>query len=162
MRKKEAKAASTAASSITAKEGDEEEKLVEDPSLPKAQKIKIRQSTKKRGVRVVVKGWVSTVRVQSRKLAFVDLRDGSDQELQCILTGKLVFLSNEYSNNNRLKVAQSKNSLLKLPLQFMVSLLLYSPFTLQLISGYGRQNSSWRSRIGSRLFFNHFFGSVRT
>jgi asparaginyl-tRNA synthetase len=91
MRRKEAKAASTAASSVTAKEGEEEEKIEEDPSLPKAVKIKIRQSTEKRGIRVVVKGWVATVRVQSRKLVFVDLRDGSDQELQCVLTGKLVF-----------------------------------------------------------------------
>ena len=49
----------------------EEEKIVEDPSLPKAEKIKIRQATDKRGIRVVVKGWVATVRVQSRKLALL-------------------------------------------------------------------------------------------
>jgi asparaginyl-tRNA synthetase len=98
MRKKEAKAASTAASSMAVKEGDEEEKIVEDPSLPKAEKIKIRQSTDKRGIRVFVKGWVATVRVQSRKLVFVNLRDGSDLELQCVLTGKLVGPPFGYGN----------------------------------------------------------------
>jgi asparaginyl-tRNA synthetase len=93
IRKKEAKAASTAASSITPKEGEEEEIIEEDKSLPKAEKIKIRQAKGKRGVRVVIRGWVATVRVQSRKLVFVDLRDGSDDELQCVLTGKLVLSS---------------------------------------------------------------------
>ena len=89
MRKKEAKAASAAASSATAQDEDEEA-IVEDPTLPAAVKIKIRQGREKRGLRVVVRGWVNTVRVQSRKLVFVDLRDGSDEELQCVLTGKLV------------------------------------------------------------------------
>ena len=91
IRKKEAKAASTMASSSgTAKEDDKEEEIVEDKSLPAALRIKIRQATAKRGVRVVVNGWVNNVRVQSRKLVFVDLRDGSDEELQCVLAGKLV------------------------------------------------------------------------
>lgn len=118
IRKKEAKAASSAAAAAAAASREienEEEKIEEDPSLPKAEKIKIRQATEKRGVRVVVRGWVATVRVQSRKLVFLDLRDGSDLYLQCVLTGKLVcpafFLA-----NRRLKVAQSKKSRLKQPL----------------------------------------------
>jgi asparaginyl-tRNA synthetase len=90
MRKKEAKNASTAASSATARDEDKEEAIVEDKTLPAAVKIKIRQGKEKRGVRVLARGWVNNVRVQSRKLVFVDLRDGSDEELQCVFTGKLV------------------------------------------------------------------------
>lgn len=89
MRKKKAKAAS-AKTAATQKE-EEEEKIEEDPSLLKAETIKIRQASEKKGTRVVVKGWVSTVRVQSKSLVFVDLRDGSDLELQCVLSKKLVF-----------------------------------------------------------------------
>jgi asparaginyl-tRNA synthetase len=92
IRKNEAKAASTAASSVTAKGEDAEEEIVEDASLPKAQKIKIRQAKNTRGIRVVVRGWVATIRVQSRKLVFVYVRDGSDDELQCVLSGILVHL----------------------------------------------------------------------
>jgi hypothetical protein len=90
MRKKEAKAASTVASSTTTKDEDKEEAIVEDKTLPAAVKIKIRQAREKRGVRVLARGWVNNVRVQSRKLVFVDLRDGSDEELQCVFTGRLV------------------------------------------------------------------------
>lgn len=90
IRKKEAKAASTAASSVTARGEDVEEEIVEDSSQPKARKIKIREAKDTRGTRVVVRGWVATIRVQSRKLVFVYVRDGSDDELQCVLTGKLV------------------------------------------------------------------------
>jgi asparaginyl-tRNA synthetase len=90
MRKKEAKNASTAASSAMARDEDKEEAIVEDKTLPTAVKIKIRQGKEKRGVRVLARGWVNNVRVQSRKLVFVDLRDGSDEELQCVFTGKLV------------------------------------------------------------------------
>ena len=100
IKKKEAKAAAIAATgSTTTKDAqEEEEKIEEDPSLPKAEKIKIRQATEKRGVRVVVRGWVATARVQSRKLVFLDLRDGSDLNLQCVLTGKLVFSFPAYPN----------------------------------------------------------------
>jgi Asparaginal-tRNA synthetase, N-terminal domain/OB-fold nucleic acid binding domain len=95
MRQKEAKAALTAAAGVVAKETDEAEvQIVEDPSLAEAEKIKIRQAGEKRGGRVVVYGWVSTVRVQSRKLVFLDLRDGSDLTLQCVLNGKLVRVHN--------------------------------------------------------------------
>jgi asparaginyl-tRNA synthetase len=86
---KKAKKAEIAAATVVTQV--EEEDIVEDPSLPKAERIKIRQGGEKRGVRVVVRGWVATVRVQSRKLVFVDLRDGSDLYLQCVLAGALVF-----------------------------------------------------------------------
>ena len=87
--KKKDKAEAAAASSVTVKEVVEENSIVEDQSLPKAEKIKIRQATEKRGVRVCVRGWVVTVRAQSCKLVFVDLRDGSDLYLQCVLAGPL-------------------------------------------------------------------------
>lgn len=87
--RKKGKAETAAASAVTTKQV-QEEAIVEDPTLPTAQKIKIRQAGEKHGVRVVVRGWVATVRVQSRKLVFIDLRDGSDLYLQCILAGPLV------------------------------------------------------------------------
>ncbi|KAG2234545.1 hypothetical protein BDF21DRAFT_379779 [Thamnidium elegans] len=62
--------------------------LVEDKSLPKAEKIKIRQSTEKRSKRVKVSGWVHRLRVQGKDMMFIILRDGSGY-LQCVLTGKL-------------------------------------------------------------------------
>ena len=124
IRKKEAKAALAAASLVTARGEDAEEEIVENASLPKAQKIKIRQAKDTRGTRVVVRGWVATIRVQSRKLVFVYVRDGSDDELQCVLTGKLVRLFMECTNC-RLKVEQFKNFRLKQPLQSMESFLRY-------------------------------------
>jgi asparaginyl-tRNA synthetase len=124
IRKNEAKAASTAASSVTAKGEDVEEEIVEDTSLPKAQKIKIRQAKNTRGTRVVVRGWVATIRVQSRKLVFVYVRDGSDDELQCVLTGKLVRGFSDNSNY-RLKLGQFRNFLSKLLLPFMEWFLRY-------------------------------------
>lgn len=89
IRKREAKAAVAANSSGTKSKEDDE--IVEDETLPKAEKIKIRQATEKRGLRVVVYGWIANVRIQSRKLVFIDLRDGSNLQLQCVLCGKLVF-----------------------------------------------------------------------
>lgn len=62
--------------------------LKEDESLPKAQKIKIRQSTESRTKRVKVSGWVHRLRVQGKDMMFIILRDGSGY-LQCVLTGKL-------------------------------------------------------------------------
>ena len=141
MRKKEAKAAA-AKSAATHKE-EEEEKIEEDPSLPKAQTIKIRQAVEKKGDRVLVKGWVNTVRVQSKSLVFVDLRDGSDLELQCVLSKKLVIPSvlSDYANC-RQKAVQSKNSLSKPPLLSMASSLQYSISMLAFANllGHGRQN----------------------
>ncbi|KAI9007919.1 hypothetical protein CLU79DRAFT_840389 [Phycomyces nitens] len=62
--------------------------LVEDKSLPKAKKIKIRQGVESRGTRVKVSGWVHRLRVQGKDMVFVVLRDGTGY-LQCVLTGKL-------------------------------------------------------------------------
>ena len=89
MRKKEAKAAASKA--ITTQKEQEEEKIEEDTSLPKAHAIKIHQAGGKMGSRVLIRGWVNTLRVQSKSLVFVDLRDGSDLELQCVLSKKLVL-----------------------------------------------------------------------
>lgn len=63
-------------------------KIKEDPSLPPAKKIKIRESLEHRGQRVKVHGWVHHLRFQSKALMFVDLRDGTGF-LQCVLTGDL-------------------------------------------------------------------------
>ncbi|KAI9484644.1 hypothetical protein BDB00DRAFT_878611 [Zychaea mexicana] len=61
--------------------------LTEDETLPKADKIKIRQGVESRGKRVKVSGWVHRLRVQGKDMMFVILRDGSGY-LQCVLTGK--------------------------------------------------------------------------
>jgi hypothetical protein len=146
MRKKEAKAAAAKAAA-THKEEEEEEKIEEDSSLPKAQTIKIRQAVEKKGDRVLVKGWVNTVRVQSKSLVFVDLRDGSDLELQCVLSKKLVIPSVLSDDANcRQKAVRSKNSLSKPPLLSMASSLPYSLSILAFAntSGHGRQNRTWR------------------
>ena len=75
LRKNEAKAASIAASSATAKGEEVEEEIVEDASLPKAQKIKIRQAKNTRGTRVVVRGWVATYSCAKSKIGLC-LREG--------------------------------------------------------------------------------------
>ncbi|ORZ13190.1 hypothetical protein BCR42DRAFT_419366 [Absidia repens] len=62
--------------------------LTQDTSLPKAEKIKIRQGVESRGKRVKVSGWVHRLRVQGKDMMFVILRDGSGY-LQCVLTGEL-------------------------------------------------------------------------
>ncbi|KAI8068677.1 hypothetical protein BC940DRAFT_298791 [Gongronella butleri] len=62
--------------------------LKEDPALPKAKQIKIRQSVASRGQRVKVSGWVHRLRVQGKDMMFLVLRDGSGF-LQCVLTGQL-------------------------------------------------------------------------
>ncbi|KAK9479938.1 hypothetical protein V1514DRAFT_326918 [Lipomyces japonicus] len=82
------------------KEADDARKLEEakkivirnDPSLPAAKSIKIRQATANREIRVKVSGWVHRLRVQ-KGLAFLVLRDGSGF-IQCILSGDL---ANAYS-----------------------------------------------------------------
>lgn len=63
-------------------------KIEEDPSLPAATKIKIRQCSDFDGKRVKVFGWCHNIRSQSKKLIFVVLRDGSGF-LQVVLTGIL-------------------------------------------------------------------------
>ncbi|KAF9204622.1 hypothetical protein BGZ49_005079 [Haplosporangium sp. Z 27] len=62
--------------------------LKQDPSLPAATKIKIRNSVESRGKRVKVSGWVHRLRVQGKNMAFIVLRDGTGY-LQCVLTDNL-------------------------------------------------------------------------
>ena len=62
--------------------------LVEDSSLPAAQRIKIRESVASRGKRIKVSGWVHRLRSQGKNMMFVVLRDGSGF-LQCLLTNEL-------------------------------------------------------------------------
>ncbi|KAJ1547143.1 hypothetical protein HK096_004178 [Nowakowskiella sp. JEL0078] len=74
---------------------DETQKLEEakkvilklDESLPKASKIKIRDSKAYRGSRIVVSGWVHRNRSQ-KTISFLVLRDGTGY-LQTVLTGNL-------------------------------------------------------------------------
>ncbi|XP_033097028.1 asparagine--tRNA ligase, cytoplasmic-like [Anneissia japonica] len=61
--------------------------IVEDSSLPKPEKIKIRDATKKRGIRIKVQGWVHRLRRQGKSLMFLVLRDGTGF-LQCVLNDK--------------------------------------------------------------------------
>ncbi|KAF8951330.1 hypothetical protein BGZ52_012394, partial [Haplosporangium bisporale] len=62
--------------------------LKQDPSLPTATKIKIRNSVENRGKRVRVSGWVHRLRVQGKNMTFIILRDGTGY-LQCVLTDTL-------------------------------------------------------------------------
>jgi asparaginyl-tRNA synthetase len=61
--------------------------ITEDPSKPKAVKIKLRDTVGNRGKRVAVSGWVHRHRLQ-KHLLFIVLRDGTGY-LQCILSGDL-------------------------------------------------------------------------
>lgn len=65
-------------------------KIEQDPSLPAASRIRIQEARKARdtGSRVFLFGWVHRLRVQSKNLMFVVLRDGSGF-LQCLLQNKL-------------------------------------------------------------------------
>ncbi|KAG0227667.1 hypothetical protein BGW41_003710 [Actinomortierella wolfii] len=96
LEKKAKKAAEQAAGQAAKEKAEAEERerlleaakkivLVEDASLPKAEKIKIRQAVESRGRRVKVSGWVHRLRVQGKNMAFVILRDGTGF-LQCVLT----------------------------------------------------------------------------
>ena len=73
-----------------------------DTSLAEPKKIKLRQCTETRGVRVVVYGWVHRLRTQGKGLMFITLRDGTEF-LQCVLAGEMcqtyeaVMLSTESS-----------------------------------------------------------------
>ncbi|KAK9721546.1 asparagine--tRNA ligase [Basidiobolus ranarum] len=62
--------------------------LTQDPSLPEAEKIKIRNSVESRGKRVKVSGWVHRMRTQGKDMRFIILRDGTGY-LQVVMTGKL-------------------------------------------------------------------------
>ncbi|KAH8553279.1 hypothetical protein BGW37DRAFT_485130 [Umbelopsis sp. PMI_123] len=86
--KQEQESKSKAENEAKALEAAKAIKLTEDPSLPKAQMIKIRDAVASRGKRVKVSGWVHRLRVQGKDMMFVVLRDGSGY-LQCVLTGQL-------------------------------------------------------------------------
>lgn len=64
--------------------------LVEDPALPPARIIKIRDALAARqaGQRVAISGWVHRLRMQGKGMVFITLRDGTDY-LQCLLTHDL-------------------------------------------------------------------------
>ncbi|KAF3913617.1 hypothetical protein ABW21_db0201056 [Orbilia brochopaga] len=97
MRKKAKEAASAAQREKDAADRAEKERqkletakafvLKEDPSLPAAKSIKIRDSTANRGTRIKVSGWIHRLRVQAHMI-FIVLRDGTGY-LQCILDGDL-------------------------------------------------------------------------
>lgn len=63
-------------------------KIQEDPKLPKAKVIKIREGADNRGTRVKLFGWVHRLRRQGKSLMFITLRDGTGF-LQCVLNNIL-------------------------------------------------------------------------
>lgn len=62
--------------------------IKEDPSLPSAKPAKIRDLHALVGERVKVFGWVHRLRQESKKLWFIDLRDGTGFA-QCVLEGPM-------------------------------------------------------------------------
>lgn len=62
--------------------------LKENPSLPTAKSIKIRDAVANRQVRIRVCGWVHRLRRQGRALMFITLRDGTGY-IQCVLSDLL-------------------------------------------------------------------------
>ncbi|KAM9328938.1 asparagine--tRNA ligase, cytoplasmic [Gastrophryne carolinensis] len=69
---------------------EEAKKIVieNDPNLPEAKTVKIRELEAYRGQRVKVFGWVHRLRRQGKTLMFLVLRDGTGF-LQCVLSDKL-------------------------------------------------------------------------
>lgn len=61
--------------------------IKEDSSLPKAEKIKIKEATEARGKRIKVSGWIHRFRPQ-KGVAFIVLRDGTGL-LQAVISGDL-------------------------------------------------------------------------
>ncbi|GMG39860.1 unnamed protein product [Ambrosiozyma monospora] len=102
LKKKEEKA-KLQAEQKAAKEAEESAKLLEamkititeDKSLPKAQKIKIRDIGKHIGERIQVQGWIHRLRLQ-KGLAFIVLRDGTGF-VQTVFSGDL---ANAYQTLN--------------------------------------------------------------
>ena len=72
------------------KRAEEAKKITieEDPSLPAAERLKIRALGGARGKRVQVFGWVHRLRRQGKALMFLTLRDGSGF-LQCVMNGDM-------------------------------------------------------------------------
>ncbi|KAJ9117026.1 hypothetical protein QFC22_004684 [Naganishia vaughanmartiniae] len=62
--------------------------LVDDPTKPRAEKVKIGHAELYRGSRVRIFGWVHRLRVQS-EMTFIALRDGTGY-LQVVLKGDLI------------------------------------------------------------------------
>ncbi|KAL1454386.1 hypothetical protein WDU94_010653, partial [Cyamophila willieti] len=62
--------------------------LKEDPSLPPAERIRIKDGEKYRDKRVKIFGWVHRLRRQGKGLMFITLRDGSGF-VQCVLADNL-------------------------------------------------------------------------
>ena len=62
--------------------------IAQDSSLPAPIRVKLRDCTAHRGVRVEVAGWVHRLRTQGKGLMFLTLRDGTEF-LQCVLAGEL-------------------------------------------------------------------------
>merc|ERR1719378_1708273 len=48
-------------------------RIIMDPSLPEAKRIKLRDCTENRGVRVLIYGWVHRLRTQGKQLMFITL-----------------------------------------------------------------------------------------
>lgn len=62
--------------------------IEQDPALPSATQIKVRESKEYREKRIKVFGWVHRLRRQGKTLMFIVLRDGTGY-LQCVLSDKL-------------------------------------------------------------------------
>lgn len=71
---------------------EEAKKIVikEDPSLPAARQVKIKDLSQETTDRIKVYGWTHRLRRQGKTLMFLVLRDGTGF-LQCVLTDQLVF-----------------------------------------------------------------------
>jgi len=77
-------------SEATLKRAEEAKSILieQDPSLPQAVSLKIRDCEKNRGTRVLLSGWVHRLRTQGKSLMFLTLRDGTDF-IQCVLHGQM-------------------------------------------------------------------------